>query len=70
MPYAVCRMPGVRSLPAAALSALFALEMGEMLSFRDHFRSPLRSAGPLPYGRGSVGAPSPACGIRHTAYGC
>ncbi|MGI8783169.1 MAG: hypothetical protein ACR2L2_05920 [Acidobacteriota bacterium] len=22
------------------------------------------------FGRGSVGAPSPACGIRHTAYGC
>ncbi|MGI8785401.1 MAG: hypothetical protein ACR2L2_17345 [Acidobacteriota bacterium] len=28
------------------------------------------TAGPLPHGRGSVGAPSPACGIRHTAYGC
>ncbi|MGI8784138.1 MAG: hypothetical protein ACR2L2_10885, partial [Acidobacteriota bacterium] len=26
-------------------------------------------AGPLPHCRGSVGAPSPACGLRHTAYG-
>ncbi|MGI8785141.1 MAG: hypothetical protein ACR2L2_16005 [Acidobacteriota bacterium] len=26
--------------------------------------------GPQPSGRGSVGAPSPARGIRHTAYGC
>ncbi|MGI8784903.1 MAG: hypothetical protein ACR2L2_14775 [Acidobacteriota bacterium] len=31
---------------------------------------PASFTGPQPSGRGSIGAPSTAYGIRHTAYGC
>jgi len=46
------------------------LPIGEILLFQQDFRSRLRSAGPLPYGRGSVGVPWPARRCLLPAAGC